>query len=178
MENNVNEENKKKNIVIGVLAFIVVILLTALIYFVFIKNDKPVEPQKTQDNTQENVEKQITMLNDGLRNLLFQELTKEEFSDKAKQYCTDTLITKLLEYYNNDISSVCLDAGGCSVNGGYIGEITDINYRDFRIVSKNDTVIEGIGLYGESKDDVHEQKIRYKLDNGTWKIDDFDIERY
>ena len=73
---------------------------------------------------------------------------------------------------------VCLNASGCNVNGGYIGEVTDINYRDFRIVSKDTTIIEGIGVYGESKDNVQEQKIRYKLDNGTWKIDDFDITRY
>ncbi len=179
MENVVKEESKNKNLIIGVLVFVIVLLLAALIYFVFIKKAEPKEPVKPQDNQKvENVEKDIAMLNDGLRNLLFQELTLNEFKEKAKQYCTDDLITKLSEYYVSDISMVCLNASGCNVNGGYIGEVTDINYRDFRIVSKDTTIIEGIGVYGESKDNVQEQKIRYKLDNGTWKIDDFDITRY
>ena len=175
MENNISEKDKEKNKIIWMLTFTVIILLLVCVYFVFIKGDKE-EPVKPQDNSQ--VEKDIALLNDGLRNLLFKELTLNEFKEQAKQYCTNDLITKLSEYYVSDMSMVCLNAGGCSVNGGYIGEVTDINYRDFRIVSKDATIIEGVGVYGESKDNVKEQKIRYKLDNGTWKIDDFDITRY
>jgi hypothetical protein len=179
MENNVVEQNKKKNLIIGVLVCIIVVLTVVLVYLLFLKKDKLEEPIKPQDNQQvENIDKDIAMLNDGLRNLLFEELTLDEFKEQAKQYCTDDLITKLSEYYISDISMICINAGGCSVNGGYIGEVTDINYRDFRIVSKNATIIEGIGVYGESKENVQEQKIRYKFDNGTWKIDDFDITRY
>ena len=171
---------KRKNIEIAVLSIIIVVLLGALIYLLFIKNDEEIsvnndENNQTSNNINQTDEKYLIMLNDGLRDLLFQELTQDEFKEKAKQYCTNELIEKLLKYYNSDTTSVCLNSGGCNIDGGYIGEITDINYRDFKIVSKDATIIEGIGIYGESKDNVKEQKIRYKLDNGTWKIDDFDI---
>ena len=96
MENNISEKDKEKNKIIWMLTITVIILLLVCVYFVFIKGDKE-EPVKPQDNSQ--VEKDITLLNDGLRNLLFKELTLNEFKEQAKQYCTDDLITKLSEYY-------------------------------------------------------------------------------
>ena len=52
MENVVKEESKNKNLIIGVLVFVIVLLLAALIYFVFIKKDNTSEPVKPQDNQQ------------------------------------------------------------------------------------------------------------------------------
>ena len=52
MENVVKEESKNKNLIIGVLVFVIVLLSVALVYFVFIKKDKTEEPTKPQDNQQ------------------------------------------------------------------------------------------------------------------------------
>ena len=54
MENNVVEQNKNKNLIIGVMACIIVLLIAALVYFVFIRKDKPEEPPKPQDSGQVN----------------------------------------------------------------------------------------------------------------------------
>ena len=52
MENNVVEQNKNKNLIIGVMACIIVLLIAALVYFMFIKKDKSEETIKPQDNRQ------------------------------------------------------------------------------------------------------------------------------
>lgn len=52
MENNVVEQNKNKNLIIGVMACIIVLLTVVLVYFVFIRNDKPEVPPKPQDSGQ------------------------------------------------------------------------------------------------------------------------------
>ncbi len=49
MENNVVEQNKNKNLIIGVMACIIVVLIAALVYFLFIKKDDSI---KNQDNHQ------------------------------------------------------------------------------------------------------------------------------
>ena len=52
MENNVVETNKNKNLIIGVMACIIVLLIALLVYFLFIKKDEPNQPVKPQDNNQ------------------------------------------------------------------------------------------------------------------------------
>ena len=52
MENNVIETNKNKNLIIGVMACIIVLLIALLVYFLFIKKDEPNQPVKPQDNNQ------------------------------------------------------------------------------------------------------------------------------
>ena len=52
MENSVVETNKKKNLIIWVMACVIVLLIVALVYFVFINKDNSVEPIKSQDNKQ------------------------------------------------------------------------------------------------------------------------------
>ena len=52
MENNVAEANKKKKLIIGVMACISILLIGALVYFLFIKKDKSEEKVKPQDNQQ------------------------------------------------------------------------------------------------------------------------------
>ncbi len=52
MENVVKEESKNKNLIIGVLVFVIVLLLAVLVYFVFIKKDGTQQPVKPQDNQQ------------------------------------------------------------------------------------------------------------------------------
>lgn len=57
MENNVAEKNRNKNLIIGVMACVIILLIAALVYFVFIKKvDKPVDNkegnnQQVIDNT-------------------------------------------------------------------------------------------------------------------------------
>ncbi len=57
MENNVVETNKNKNLIIGVMECVIILLIAALVYFVFIKKaDKPVDNkegnnQQVIDNT-------------------------------------------------------------------------------------------------------------------------------
>lgn len=52
MENNVVEQNKNKNLIIWVMACIIVLLIAALVYFLFIKkDDKPVD-NKGENNQQ------------------------------------------------------------------------------------------------------------------------------
>ena len=64
MENIVKEDSKNKNLIIGVLVFVIVLLLAALVYFVFIKKDGSQQPVKPQDNQQVNndVEKVFSKL--------------------------------------------------------------------------------------------------------------------
>ncbi len=50
MENTVVEQNKKKNLIIGVMACVIILLVAALVYFLFIKNDN--DPAKPQDSRQ------------------------------------------------------------------------------------------------------------------------------
>ena len=54
MENNVVETNKKKNLIIGVMACIIVLLTVVLVYFVFIKKYESKDPVKPQDSGQVN----------------------------------------------------------------------------------------------------------------------------
>ena len=54
MENNVVEQNKNKNLIIGVLVFIIALLLAVLVFLVFIKKDEPQKQVKSQENTHEN----------------------------------------------------------------------------------------------------------------------------
>jgi len=49
MGNNVIETNKNKNLIIVVMACVIVLLIAALVYFLFIKKDKPEEQVKPQD---------------------------------------------------------------------------------------------------------------------------------
>ena len=52
MDNNVIETNKKKNVIIGVMACVIVLLIIALVYFAFIKKEgKPVD-NKGENNQQ------------------------------------------------------------------------------------------------------------------------------
>lgn len=52
MENNVVEQNKNKNLIIGVMSCIILLLIAALVYFLFIKKDNHEEPSKQQNNGQ------------------------------------------------------------------------------------------------------------------------------
>lgn len=63
MENVVKEESKNKNLIIGVLVFVIVLLLAALVYFVFIKKDEPQDNQQVDNNNQEKdlSEKELTI---------------------------------------------------------------------------------------------------------------------
>ena len=55
MENNVVEKNKNKNLIIGVMACIIILLIAALVYFLFIKKgDSEKEPQKQEEKTNSN----------------------------------------------------------------------------------------------------------------------------
>lgn len=47
MENNIVEQNKNKNLIIGVMSCVIVLLIAILIYFVFIRKE-----EKVIDNTQ------------------------------------------------------------------------------------------------------------------------------
>lgn len=53
MENNNAEANKNKNLIIGVMACVIVLLIAALVYFVFIRKDD-VQPKNENNNQQEN----------------------------------------------------------------------------------------------------------------------------
>ena len=54
MENNVVEQNKNKNVIIGLMACVIILLIAALVYFVFIKKDGSQQSVKPQDNQQVN----------------------------------------------------------------------------------------------------------------------------
>ena len=54
MENNVVEQNKNKNLIIGVMACIIVLLIAALVYFIFIKKDDAQPKNENNNNQQEN----------------------------------------------------------------------------------------------------------------------------
>lgn len=49
MENSVIEKEKNKNLIIGIMACLIILLIVALVYFVFIKKDKDQESTKAQD---------------------------------------------------------------------------------------------------------------------------------
>ena len=50
MENNVIEKGKKKNLIIGIMACLIILLIAALVYFIFIKKDKKEELVKPQES--------------------------------------------------------------------------------------------------------------------------------
>ena len=162
------KSNNGNNLV--TISCIAIVVIGLLVYFLFIRNNST--PSVAADK--ESLEK----VNAGLRNLVYEQISLNDFQNKAKEYCTDNLINKLTKYYNNDSSSVCLDVAGCSVDGGYIGNSTDIYYREFKIGEVKADTVEATGLYGESANDAKSQKITYKLENGKWKLDDFDIIDY
>ena len=92
MENVVKEENKKKNLIIGVLVFIIVLFLAVGVYFLFIKKDKSEEPPKPQDNVQIN-EADVYKSSDGKKSLQVvtksnDELYRKVYAEAKKIYDT------------------------------------------------------------------------------------------
>ena len=92
MENNVVETNKNKNLIIGVMACIIVLLIAALVYFIFIKKDKPEEPVKPQDNQQ--VDKMLS--NEEALNVAKEKLNSalnfwEDFDSFDEDKCKDNI---------------------------------------------------------------------------------------
>ena len=172
---------KRKNIEIVVLLIIIVALLGSLIYLLFIKKDKLVEPSKTQDNHQvvdndQELKKSLEEINEEVTKLLHTETTVEKFEQHAKKYFTNDMISELIKYYDKNTKTVCLDSAACYASGGFFGETTDIEYRKFEITSVENDVIKAKGIYGEAENNITgETEILYQKESGVWKIEKFDI---
>ena len=173
---------KRKNIEIIVLSIIIVALLGALIYLLFIKkDDKPTELPKPQDNQQvvnndQELKKSLEKINAEVFKLFHEETTVEEFQKQAKKYFTDDMMSELIKYYNKDTKTICLESSVCYASGGFFGETTDISFRKFEITSVNDDIVKAKGIYGEASDNITgETEIIYQKDNNIWKIKKFDI---
>lgn len=181
MDNVVKEENKKKNVIIGVLVCVIVLLVAALVYFVFIKKDesqkivKPLDNQQTE-NENKDLQSNLEKINEEVFKMLHEETTVEEFKKQAKQYFIDEMIVELEKYYNKDTKTICLESSVCEASGGFFGETTDILFRKFEIINVEADIINAKGIYGEASDNISgETEITYQKENNIWKIKKFDI---
>ena len=193
------KETKNQKVIKTVLVSLVVILLALCIYFIFIKKDKNKgvvdnQPQSNINNTEGiniDVESLITKLesvNKNASTLMSKNISKDEFKKNAKNYFTDEMIEKLLNYYHDGIG-VCINAAACSVDGGYLGGDANRGNVFFQISKITSDSIDAVGMYGEIYDvedgltlfaieNLQKQKINYKLEKGIWKINSFDIKDF
>ena len=160
-------------------------VFSILIFTIFYKNDIDscnikCEPKSTEVNINE-LKAKLDDINIKAREIVNVETTKDDFETKAKEYFTKKKIDELLTYFDENSKIVCIEPALCSVEGGYMTDDADRVHYLLEITKVTDDTIEAMGYYGEMTtpfNDLSKQKITYKLEDGNWKIDTFEIKAF
>ena len=164
MENNVVEQNKNKNLIIGVMACIIVLLIAALVYFIFIKKDDSTSKDCVCPTCNNNSSGSDTMKNDNGKIVIKRNgVAKLENvpSDVVGKYQNDAG-----DYYklNQDGTAEIYANNGCSDCGSDTGLISssELSYQldyvgsgddetvivEFYLNSENHKYVPGKAIYG------------------------------
>ena len=142
MENNAVETNKNKNLIIGVMACVIVLLIAALVYFLFIKKDKHEETVKPQNNQQtDNINNQA---NENTNKVITKSLIEgkpEGYNNNINKEIIKPI--KQLNYNGKDKETIKIDDNLAVVFYKEPNEYTDPEYypSTFDIVYKSQTLI-------------------------------------
>ena len=185
----------KKSRIITVLLYISLFCMFCILLFViFIKKDDggcdcPSPNETVNEVNVKELKTKLEDLNKKARELVNIRIDKAEFETKAKDIFTKEMVDKLLTFYiEDDFNGVCISMAACNVDGGYMTDDADRGHFFFEINKISDNTIEATGYYGEFTtseervgqiiDNLTKQDITYKLEDGNWKIANFDIKAY
>ncbi len=163
------------------MGIIVVLLVGAVVYLLLTRNNggdnlKPTDNTEEKEDNKNNIQKELEKVNEKVFELLSPGKTLDEFKKQATNYFTDDVINELAKYYDKNTESICLDTAACGVGGGFLLEVTDIDYRKLEIVDIKDDIIVANGIYGEAEDNISgKTEITYKKVNGVWKISEYNL---
>lgn len=137
MENNAIETNKNKNLIIGVMACIIVLLIVALVYFVFIKKDDKTVDNKGENNQQVIDNNDKTNENDNLKpwmkyileqNITSMELIEYPCSEDNFEKRTITITTDQLKNIFNKFLNYKMRVSYIGGAGWECGQTLNIKY--------------------------------------------------
>jgi hypothetical protein len=188
------EKLRKKSRIITVMLYISLFCMFCILLFVIFKKDDGGCNCSSQNGTVKEVnvkelKTKLEELNKKARELVNIRIDKTEFETKAKDIFTKEMVDKLLTYYIEDgFNGVCISMAACNVDGGYMTDDADRGHFFLEINKINADTIEATGYYGEITtseervgqiiDNLTKQDITYKLEDGNWKIANFDIKAY
>ena len=179
------KRSTKSKIITVLLCISFFCVFSILIFTIFYKNDNDSCNIKCERKSKEvNINELKTKLEDinkKAREIVNKEMAKSEFETKAKEYFTKKKIDELLTYYDESTKMVCIGPSLYSVEGGYMTDDADRVHYLLEITKVTDDTIEATGYYGEMTtlfNDLSKQKITYKLEDGNWKVDTFEIKAY
>lgn len=188
------EKLSKKSRTITVMLYISLFCMFCILLFVIFKKDDGGCNCSSQNETVKEVnvkelKTKLEDLNKKARELVNIRIDKAEFETKAKDIFTKEMVDKLLTYYIEDgFNGVCISMAACNVDGGYMTDDADRGHFFLEINKINANTVEATGYYGEITtseervgqiiDNLTKQDITYKLEDGNWKIANFDIKAY